>query len=172
MKHKFLISVRVFFLFLLITVSQQAHASSRSVKKRGLSVGLITEPVPSLIGYSFSYNVSNKLRLGLGYSSISSSDSYYTIDVKTLGLDAKYFITNSNLALFVGGGISHMSGTISGSGSIAGLSLLKVGSFFSTGVGLDWESDRGLNLGVDYKLLFGSSVSGAGVPGGYVGWYF
>jgi hypothetical protein len=172
MKSKNRISAVIAFIFLFITISENANASSRGMKKIGLNVGLITEPLPSLIGYGFAYNVSNKVRLGFGYGTISSSDSSFTINVKTVGLDAKYFITNSNLALFLCGGASHISGSISGSGSIAGLSLSKVGNFFTTGAGLDWQSDRGLNLGIEYKLLFGSGISGSGAPGGYIGWYF
>jgi hypothetical protein len=149
-----------------------SEASSRASKKLGLSVGILTEPVPSLIGYNLSYNLSNRFRIGLGYGSVSSTDPNFTVDVKTYGLDAKFFLTNSNVAPFVGGGASRVIGSITGSGSVGGLNLGAAGTFYAASVGLDWQAGLGFNFGVEYKYLMGSGITASGIPGVYFGWYF
>jgi hypothetical protein len=149
----------------------EASASSRSVKKFGVGVGLITEPFPSVIGYNVSYNLAQFLRLGVGYGSISASGAGYSFDVKTIAVDAKAFLLDWNLSPFVNLGFTNVSGTISGTGSASGLSLTSTGSSIYYGGGLDWQTNFGFNIGFDFKVMSigGQSLS---APGAYFGWYF
>jgi len=150
----------------------EAQASSRSAKRLGLSVGILTEPAPTLIGYNLSYNFSNRVRLSLGYGSVSSTDPSFTVDVKTYGADLKFFVTDSNVAFFVGGGASRVIGSVTGTGSVGGLSLTAGGTFYGPSVGLDWQAGLGFNFGLEYKYLMGKDITSTGLPGVYFGWYF
>jgi hypothetical protein len=156
----------------LVASGSEAQASSRSAKRLGLSVGILTEPVPSLIGYNLSYNLSNRFRLTLGYGSVSANDPNFTVDVKTYGIDGKVFITNSNVAPFVGFSASRVIGSVTGSGTVGGLSLATGGTFSGPSVGFDWQANLGFNFGIEYKYLMGQGIQATGLPGVYFGWYF
>jgi hypothetical protein len=171
MKNSFLLA-GLFALVSLVSSSQEAQASSRAVKRLGLSVGILTEPVPSLIGYNLSYNLSNRLRLTVGYGSVSANDPNFTVDVQTYGIDGKFFVTNSNVAPFVGFGASRVIGSVTGSGTVGGLSLSAGGTFYGPSVGFDWQSNLGFNFGIEYKYLMGQGIQSTGLPGVYFGWYF
>ena len=150
-----------------------SQASSRSVDKIGLSLGLISEPAVSLLGYNLSYNLNNRLRVTAGYGSVSSSGSGFDIDVTTIGVNAKYFLLDWNFAPFVGAGASSIGGTVTGTGDVGGINVSGTGVLFSGLIGVDWQTSVGFLLGVEYALLFGKGISsGTGVPGFYVGWVF
>jgi hypothetical protein len=170
-KKIYSLSVVIVFLSLW-GASPEAQASSRAAKRIGLSVGILSEPAPTLIGYNLSYNFSKRARLTLGYGSVSASDPNFTIDVKTYGADLKVFLTESNVSFFGGASVSRVIGSISGSGSVGGLSLSSGGTFYGPSVGLDWQAGLGFNFGVEYKYLMGKDITATGLPGVYFGWYF
>ncbi len=173
MNKKQFVAAFVIFSSILVSMVPSAQASSRSVDKIGLSLGLISEPAVSLLGYNLSYNLDNRLRVTAGYGSVSSSGSGFNIDVKTIGLNAKYFLVDWNFAPFVGAGASSISGTVTGTGDVGGLSVSGTGVLFSGLIGVDWQTSIGFLLGVEYALLFGKGIeSGTGVPGFYFGWVF
>lgn len=153
----------------------EASASSRASKKIGLSVGLVSSPFPSLVGYNLSFNALNFLRLTAGYGSISvgTNDALatYTADLKTIAFDAKGFLLDWNFAPFVCLGYTSVSGTITGTTTAGGTSLASTGSSIYYGGGLDWQTNIGFNLGFEYKMATISSNS-IGLPGVYFGWYF
>jgi hypothetical protein len=155
----------------LITSAPEASAASRATKKIGLSIGLLTEPFPSVIGYSLSYNLFKQLRLTAGYGSISATGTGYTADLTTIAADAKLFVVDWNFAPFVSAGFSNVSGTITGTSTAGGTSLTQTGSAVVFGGGIDWQMDWGLNLGLEYKTasIGGNSVA---IPGFYFGFYF
>jgi hypothetical protein len=155
-----------------LVASSESHASSRSTKRIGLSVGILSEPAPTLIGYNLSYNISKRVRMTLGYGSVSATDPNFTVDVKTYGADLKVFLTDSNVSFFGGASASRVIGSVSGSGSVGGLSLSAGGTFYGPSVGLDWQAGLGFNFGVEYKYLMGSGITATGLPGVYFGWYF
>ena len=152
--------------------SADAFAGSRSHKKIGLDLGLITEPFPSLLGYNLSYNVFDQLRLTAGYGTVSSTGAGYSMDVKTIGVDAKLFLLNWSFAPFVSLGYTSVSGTVSGVGTSGGISLSGTGKSAHYGIGVDWQTWAGFNLGLEYKNLVGSSLGTTGAPGLYIGWFF
>jgi hypothetical protein len=164
---------RVLLLVSSLLCFSTSQASSRSVDKIGLSLGLITEPAVSLLGYNLSYNLNNRLRVTAGYGSVSTSGAGNSIDVKTIGLNAKYFLLDWNFAPFVGAGVSTITGTVTGTDSVGGLSVSGTGTLYSALLGVDWQSGIGFLFGIDYALLFGNGIkNGSGVPGFYVGWVF
>jgi hypothetical protein len=173
MNKKQFVAAFVIFSSILVSMVPSAQASSRSVDKIGLSLGLISEPAVSLLGYNLSYNLDNRLRVTAGYGSVSSSGSGFNIDVKTIGLNAKYFLLDWNFAPFVGAGASSISGTVNGTGDVGGIGVSGTGVLFSGLIGVDWQTSIGFLLGVEYALLFGKGIaSGTGVPGFYFGWVF
>ena len=152
--------------------SSDAVASSRAAKRIGLSVGILSEPAPTLIGYNLSYNLGSRFRMTVGYGSVTATDPNFTVDVKTYGLDVKTFVTQSNVAPFVGASVSRVIGSVSGSGSVGGLSLTTGGTFYGPSVGFDWQAGIGFNFGIEYKYLMGQGIDATGLPGVYFGWYF
>lgn len=149
----------------------EASASSRATKKIGLSVGILTEPFPSVIGYNLSYNLAKFLRLGVGYGNISLTSTAYTVDVTTIAFDVKGFLLDWNFAPFLNLGYTNVSGTISGTGSASGLSVTSTGGALYYGAGIDWQTYLGFNLGFEYKMFTKNSQT-VGAPGLYLGWYF
>jgi hypothetical protein len=160
-------------LTVLTTVAaSDAAASSRSSKRIGVGIGLITEPFPSLLGYTLAYNLSNKFRVTGGYGSVSATGSNFNLDVKTYGLNLKYFPLDWNFAPFFEGGASSVSGNVTGTGTVSGLSIASTGIFYSAGCGLDWQTGIGFNIGLSYKLLFGKNADNVAAPGFHLGWFF
>jgi hypothetical protein len=151
--------------------SPDANASSRSTKKFGLSVGLLTEPFLSLMGYNVSYNIKQWVRVSAGYGSSTASGTGFNIDVNTIALDAKFFLLDWNFAPYLDVGYTKLSGTVTGTGDLGGLSLSQTGGAIYYGFGLDWQTYLGFNLGFNYKLMSLNSQSAA-IPGFYAGWYF
>lgn len=163
MKLKYLIAAAVV-LFQMVGAAD-AQASSRATKKIGLGIGLVTNPFPSLLGFSASYNLHKQVRLTAAYGTVS--DTALGIDVKTFEVAAKVFFVDWNFAPFGAIGYSNISGSMG-----AGNSTIKAtGSALDYGFGLDWQTYLGFNLGLEYKMI---SVSGqsTGLPGAYIGWYF
>jgi len=156
--------------FLLGTPDSQA--GNRGSKKIGVGVGLLTEPFPSLIGYTLAYNLNDNLRLTAGYGSISSTASNASFDITTIGVDAKYFLLDWSFTPFISAGVSSITGTVSGTGSTSGISISGTGVIPAAGFGIDWQSWIGFNLGVDYKIALSSNANHVGIPGIYFGWYF
>ncbi len=153
-------------------LASDSEASSRTSKKVGLSVGILTSPAPTLIGYNLSYNLASRVRMTVGYGSVTASDPNFNVDLKTYGLDVKTFVTQSNVAPFVGASVSRVIGSVTGSGSVGGLSLTTGGTFYGPSVGFDWQAGIGFNFGIEYKYLMGEGISATGLPGVYFGWYF
>jgi len=70
----------------------EANAGSRSTKKIGVGIGLITEPFPSVLGFDLAYNVMDQLRITAGYGTINTSTTGFSADITTIGVDAKFFL--------------------------------------------------------------------------------
>lgn len=149
----------------------EAEASSRSTKKIGLSVGILTEPFVSLMGYNLSYNIKQWLRVTAGYGTSKVTGSSFNIDVNTIALDAKFFLLDWNFAPYVDLGYSKISGKVTGTGDLGGLSLSQTGGAIYYGAGIDWQTYFGFNLGFNVKMM---TLNGqkATIPGAYLGWYF
>ena len=148
-------------IFSISTFGSRAHAGSRDVKKIGVSVGFLTEPFPSVVGYDVSYNVLSYLRLTGGYGSVGS--------LSTFAFDAKAFPIDWNFAPYVTVGFTNVSG--SSGGSVGGTNLNVSGNGVYYGAGIDWQMDIGFNLGFNVKVV---SIGGLNLslPGFYTGWYF
>ena len=148
-----------------LALTPQASASARATKKIGLDLGIITEPFPSVLGFSASYNVAPFLRLTGGYGTVSVPAS--GVDVTTVAFDAKVFPLDWNFAPFADIGYTNVSGSVgSGSSSVKGS-----GAALDYGFGIDWQTYLGFNFGVEYKLITLSGTS-TGLPGVYFGWFF
>jgi len=172
MNKKLLFLIGAVFFFTTLLGSPDASAGTRSSKRIGLGLGLITEPFPSVLGFNLAYNVMDQLRLTAGYGSINASATGFNVDVTTIGVDAKLFLLDWSFAPFVSGGFTSVSGTISGTGTTSGIALANTGTAASVGFGVDWQTWVGFNLGLEYKTILGSSLGITGLPGLYLGWYF
>jgi hypothetical protein len=163
-KRTYFVSI-VALLVSVLFASAPSMASSRATKKFGLAVGLVTEPFPSLLGFTASYNLIKYLRLNVGYGTVS--DTTNGIDVTTLEFSAKIFPLDWNFAPFASLGYSNVSGSV----GVASSTIKATGGAFVYGFGIDWQTNLGFNLGFDYKI---ASVGGqsTALPGGYLGWYF
>ena len=162
--------IGLFLITLLSCLSPSAEASLRDSNRIGVGFGLITEPFPSVLGYTLDYNLNERFRLTVGYGTISVIGTDAVLDVTTYGLDAKYFLLPWTFTPFLSGGVSAVTGTVSGVGTTSGFSLSSTGSSFSAGVGIDWQMDWGLTLGFEYKTLFLSERVTA--PGFYLAFHF
>ena len=158
--------------FITLLGSPDANAGSRSNKKLGVGVGLITEPFPSILGFNLAYNIMDQLRLTAGYGTINASATGFSVDVTSIGLDAKLFLLDWSFAPFVSGGVTTVTGTVSGTGTTSGISIANTGTAASVGFGVDWQTWIGFNFGLEYKTLLSSSLGSTGAPGLYLGWYF
>jgi hypothetical protein len=103
---------------------------------------------------------------------VSVTGSNFNLDVRSFGANLKYFPLDWNFAPFLEGGASSSSGSVSGSGTVIGLSMPTTGVYYSAGAGLDWQTTLGLNFGISYKFLFGSNANNFAAPGFYLGWFF
>jgi hypothetical protein len=148
-----------------LIATPDAEASARATKKIGIGFGLVTEPFPSLIGFTGSFNLANFLRLTAGYGSVS--DDSLGLSVTTVAIDAKIFPVDWNFAPFFDIGFVNVSGSV-GSGSS---SVKAAGSALDYGFGVDWQTYLGFNLGIEYKMMSQGGTS-VGLPGFYLGWFF
>ena len=161
---------RLFILFVSALVvfqlaqTENCLASNRSVHKFGVDVGILSEPFPSLMGLNASYNIIDYLRVTAGYGSVSGTGWSFT----TLAGDVKLFPLDWNFAPF--GVIGYTNVTFKGAGSGLG-SVTASGNALYYGLGFDWQTARGFNLGFEYKMTTIASNS-VGLPGFYVGWFF
>jgi hypothetical protein len=155
----------------MILGSNEAQASARNTKKIGVSVGILTEPFVSLMGYNLSYNIKQWVRLSAGYGTSNATGDGYSIDVNTIAIDAKFFLLDWNFAPYLDVGYSKISGTVTGTADLGGFSLTQTGGAIYYGAGLDWQTYFGFNLGFTFKMM---SLNGqrASIPGAYLGWYF
>jgi hypothetical protein len=162
-------------LCLQISISE---AAARDTKKWGIGVGsLVTAtsgafPLSSVLGYSVSRNLGRHLRLTFGYGALDATGKNFDLDIKTYGLNLKYFPFAWNFAPFLEFSGSYLRGSITGSGTISALSATSSGVGYGAGAGLDWQTEVGLNLGFGYKYLFAPNVQASTAPGIHVGWYF
>lgn len=154
----------------LTGLCDRAEASSRALKKFGLGYGLLSEPSPSATGFSAKYNFKPWLQFAGGYGSIGGV-------AKTFGASAKGFVIPSwNFSPYVGlsYGITSLSGEFElASKSIGGVDSLKT---LSALFGLDWQTNFGLNLGIDVSYFVSApELKDAGIsvlPGFHIGWFF
>ena len=152
------------------TLSTTAHAN-RSAKKIGIGVGLITEPAPSVLGYTLDYNLNDRFRITAGYGNISFTGTSSKLELTTIGADVKYFLLPWTFAPFISGGASSVTGTLSGTETVSGISISETGMVYSGGAGIDWQMGWGLTVGMEYKYLK-TKTSSFSVPGFYFGFHF
>ncbi|MBL7716266.1 MAG: hypothetical protein JNL01_12445 [Bdellovibrionales bacterium] len=150
--------------------SSSANAGNRSAHKMGISVGLLTDPFPSMYGGTFNYNITEWLRGRVGIGFVSLSDSTLQLSATTISGEAMLSIPDWGFSPVATIGFSNVSMTITGTGSLSGVGgLTGSGSALHGGFGFDWQTSGGFNLGLAYKILF---QTGDGAPGIYLGWYF
>ena len=171
-------------LFLVTFIAAQclmiptSESRARDTKRWGIGVGtLVTTtagefPLSSVLGYHVSRNLGSHLRLSFGYGALEATGSNFDLDIRTYGLNLKWFPFASNFAPFFESSASYLSGAIVGSGTVSALNASSSGFGYGVGAGFDWQTEVGLNLGFSYKYLFAPSVRSQTAPGVHVGWFF
>jgi opacity protein-like surface antigen len=181
------IAARVLCFGLALCASQAAWSQSRANNRVGLGLGILSDPVPSLISYQLKYNIVPALQVGVSYGSVSASGS--SIDpntglatgasggVTTYGVSAKAFLIPSwSLSPYVNAGFARTK--IDGSFSIGGSTVSSASGSLNSivaGVGLDHQAFIGFNIGAGVNYIIAPSEISDAVkilPHVYFGWFF
>ncbi len=160
--------VPVLAITLALLASGSAEASNRVAKRVGVSLGLLGDPFPTLLGYNLNFNAARWLRLTAGYGSISGTGTNgESLSLTTIGGGARLFVPSWNFSPVVGASYAKVSFTGS-AGELGGFSAN--GSHTYLTAGFDWQAGNGFNLGFGANL---STLEGVGaVPYINLGWYF
>ncbi len=139
-----------------------AEASSRSLKKFGISISLLGDPAPSFVGYNIHYNLTSFMRLNAGYGSFLAGSTY--------GGGARFFVPDWNFSPFVGLSYAkfNISGTLTSDSGTAGLLVSQ--SYAYASYGFDWQTDYGLNFAFGVNQIFVSDTTM--LPFFSLGWFF
>ncbi len=136
--------------------------SQRSVQRAGVTLGL-NDPVPAVAGISVGYNVFDFMRLTAGVGRFNSDYQYngYTLKTKsvTYGAGARFMMPGWNLTPVIG-----MSWA-----TIATEGFPNDDHHVYGVVGVEWQSDFGLNVGAGYERSSDSKIGG--LPYVNVGWF-
>jgi hypothetical protein len=150
-----------------LMASGSAEASNRTAKRIGLSLGLLGDPFPTLLGYNLNFNLARGMRLVGGYGAISGTASDGSeLKIATMGGGVRFFVPSWNFSPVVGASMAKV--TFTGTGTLSGFDG-NASHIYGT-AGFDWQAGNGFNLG------FGANFSGktgvGAVPYINLGWYF
>ena len=150
-----------------LMASGSAEASNRAAKRFGLSLGLLGDPFPTLLGYNANVNIARGMRLVGGYGAISGSDTNgNALKITTVGGGVRFFVPSWNFSPVVGASLARVS--LTGTGTLSGFDG-NASHIYGT-AGFDWQAGNGFNFGFGANL---SGKSGVGaVPYINLGWYF
>jgi hypothetical protein len=144
---------------------------NRSSKKLGAYFG-IQDPSPTVLGMNVAYNVTDFMRVSVGYGNIETttgatitSDGTSTMVVTreakatTIGAGARFMMPSRNLTPTAGLHVARID--YSGSGG------LEVGGFKESGthvygsIGVDWQARSGFNAALGYNVSISPSGHGS-----------
>ncbi len=138
--------------------------SNRMNNKVGVTIGVVGDPYPSILGVNGSYNVTDFLRGTLGYGEIE----FLGVKMTTIGAGATGFVPGWSITPIFGLHYSNIS--TEGDGEIEIQGYRGSGGLLYTALGFDWQAGGGFNLGMGYNI----PLSGTG-PGTFyaaAGWFF
>lgn len=160
-------------------VQAAGSGSSRDQNKLGFTGGFFGDAFPSIFSWGLHYNLASKIRIGVGYGSLSStstaSGGVATIKVTSYSVGAKFFPLAWSLSPFIGGQFTSTSAD--GNFTILGQSIGTTGSLKTTmlSFGLDHQARVGFNLGAGFHYILSPVLVKdviSLVPHFYLGWYF
>lgn len=153
-----------------LAMTSNAEAGSRSAHKFGISVGLLSEPIPSVWGISAGYNFADWVRGRVGVGFINGTVGTALVDATTMAGEAMFSIPDWSFSPVAMVGYTNVSMTVTGTGDLSALGgLTQSGGAVYAGAGFDWQTSGGFNLGFNAKMLLSY---GNVLPGIYLGWYF
>ncbi len=155
----------------VLASSSAALAGNRSLNKLGVTVGLLGDPYPTVIGYNANWNVLPFMRLVAGYGSISASTNGGELKATTMAGGVRLMKSEWNFSPVVGLSYGKVDVTTTGSvgtTTVGGFSGSATHSYWTAG--FDWQASGGFNFGFGVN---GSLKSGIGsVPFINLGWFF
>ena len=150
----------------LLWGASPAHASNRLSHRFGVSLGILGDPFPTLLGYNASINLARWLRATGGYGQISGTTNAGEAKITTVGGGVRLFVPSWNFSPVVG--LSYAKVSFTGSGSLSGFTGNSHHTYAT--LGFDWQAANGFNFGLGANL---STLSGVGaVPYLNLGWFF
>ncbi len=162
----------------------QAQAQSRKANRLGLGLGVLSDPVPTLISYQVKYNLMPWLQLGAGYGSIKAAAALDPTTgaavgggVTSYGASVKAFLLPSwSFSPYVSAGYSmtKIEGAFTLSGKTVDSASDKL-NVMVVGGGLDHQAYIGFNIGAGVNMIMSpSDISDVikMLPHVYFGWFF
>ena len=86
----------------LLWGASPAHASNRLSHRFGVSLGILGDPFPTLLGYNASINLARWLRATAGYGQISGTTTGGEAKITTIGGGLRLFVPSWNFSPVVG----------------------------------------------------------------------
>jgi opacity protein-like surface antigen len=162
--------------------TSSAEAQSRAKNKVGFGVGIISDPVPSILSYQVKYNTAPWLQLMASYGSIKAAGTVgeggvASGSVTSYGASARAFLLPTwSLSPYVGAGYSFSK--ISGNFTMGGESINSTQDKLNVIVasaGIDHQAFVGFNIGAGINYVISPAVISDAIqmiPHFYFGWFF
>lgn len=145
--------------------------TSRTSHRFGVLLGVMTHPVPSIIGFNAAYNFLDWLRIQGGVGFISLSSPVLNISTTTVTGEAQFLVPGWSFSPVGLIGLGAITGTIEGSLENETAGLTDTAGYVFIGGGLDWQTWLGFALQLHFKFVM-SPTGSAGLPGVALGWFF
>jgi len=165
----------LFFTVLFSSTTLQAAESNRTQNDLGFYVGLLGDPFPSLMGINLGYHPTEFLRLTAGYG---RSDFLFVLgdaDLQSYGAGVKFMLPKWNFSPVVALNYTYFKIDLD---SFLGIDLTTSASagvsVVSAGIGFDWVTGSGFNLGFGVNIGVSGieSTSTPIIPYLNIGWFF
>ncbi len=141
--------------------------SNRTSQRFGAYLSVLGDPAPNLIGINGAYNVTDYMRVNVGFGHTSVSAGTDTASLTTFGAGAKFMMPDWNLTPVLGANLSYAIFSGSGDMSVGGLTATGLVPYLS--VGADWQAKSGFNAGLGMNVAIGN---GSSAPYFNVGYFF
>lgn len=149
----------------IVNSSETVAESNRAEHALGAYISVLGDPVPNLLGVNAAYNVTDYMRVNVGFGHTSASMGDYSASLTTLGAGAKFMMPNWSFTPVLGANLSYA--ILSGDTTVSNLTQSGLVPYLTAGA--DWQARNGFNLG------FGVNIAANGVgalPYVNLGWFF
>jgi hypothetical protein len=170
-----LVQITLFTSLLIGAQSFAAGGGSRSEKKIGVTLGILSDPTPSLWSIEGHFNLTNFLQIHGGYGAFNYGSGSSEAKTTAYGVGAKVFLPDWNFSPFAG--FSYGRWNVDGNVVFFGKSIPvdEALNVMTLNAGIDWQTGWGLNLGggISYVLAPSEIADSLSIiPQFYLGFYF